>query len=131
MPHKNSSSISIHRQKLARLGEALAARHLESLGQTILSRNLRTPHGELDLVTRAGEYTVIVEVKTRSSHAFGLPEQAIDNPKRTHLLNAATYYLQREDLLDSPWRIDVVAVEIDRAGTIHRIEVFEHAVRSS
>jgi putative endonuclease len=107
----------------------MAARYLESLGHTILARNVRTPYGELDLVTRHGEWTICVEVKTRRNRSYGLPEDAVDHRKRAHVLAAAQYYLQQEELLATPWRLDVVAVELDRAGNIRRMEVFENAIR--
>jgi putative endonuclease len=131
MTQKPPPAKTSHRQSLARRGEEIAARHLESLGQTVLARNVRTPHGELDLVTRDGEWIVAVEVKTRSNHRFGLPEHAIDGRKRAHLLASTLHYLQKENELDSAWRIDVVAVEVNSDGLTSRIEVFEHAVRAS
>jgi putative endonuclease len=117
------------RAVLGRQGETLAAQHLESLGHTMVARNIHTPFGELDLVTRHGEWTICVEVKTRSNQNFGLPEQAVDGRKRAHVFAAAQYYLQQEQLLATPWRIDVVAIEVDRRGNVKRLEVFEDAIR--
>jgi putative endonuclease len=129
MTHLRLTSQAAARQQLARQGEAIAAQHLASLGQTILARNERTPYGEMDLITKQGDCTIIVEVKTRTSRQYGLPEEAVDARKRNHLLHAATFYLQREGLLETPWRIDVVSIEIDKTGKMQRLEVFEHAVR--
>ncbi len=53
------------RHRLGRLGEDLAAAHLERLGYTVLARNHRTRHGELDIVATDGGTLVFVEVKTR------------------------------------------------------------------
>jgi putative endonuclease len=108
-------------------GENAAAGHLARLGYEILTRNLRTPYGEVDLVARHGGFLVFVEVKTRRSRTHGLPEEAVTPRKRNRLLSSAQHYLQQRGLLDSPWRIDVVAVEYGRAGTLERIEVFENA----
>jgi putative endonuclease len=46
-------------------GEQLAAAHLERLGFTILERNVRTRHGEIDLIAFDGRTLVFAEVKTR------------------------------------------------------------------
>ena len=62
---------------LGKRGEELAAAFLESEGYTILDRNWRCPQGEIDLVALDGVDTVFVEVKTRSSVAFGHPLEAI------------------------------------------------------
>jgi putative endonuclease len=57
------------RRTLGRLGEQLAATHLERLGFTILARNVRTRHGEIDLIAGDGQTLLFVEVKTGRSHA--------------------------------------------------------------
>ena len=54
-----------HRKPLGRLGEDLAARHLEQAGWQIVARNWRTRRGEIDIVARDGEWLVFVEVRTR------------------------------------------------------------------
>ena len=59
------------RRALGRLGERLAAAHLQRLGFAILARNVRTRHGEIDLIAFDGEALVFVEVKTRRSAGAG------------------------------------------------------------
>jgi putative endonuclease len=111
-------------------GEEAAAAHLAQLGYEILARNIRTPYGELDLIARREGATVFVEVKTRRSRTHGLPEEAVTLRKRNHLLASAQYYVQQRALSDSPWRIDVAAVEFDSSGVLKRLEIFENAVHS-
>jgi putative endonuclease len=113
---------------LGAMGEEAAARHLGRKGYVILDRNVRTPAGELDLVASQGEYLVFVEVKARRNRSHGLPEEAITPRKKKHLLESAQHYLQESGRMDTPWRIDVVAVEYALGETIERIEVFENAV---
>jgi putative endonuclease len=62
-----SPSRSDPRGALGRLGERLAAAHLERLGFAIVERNSRTRHGEIDLIAFDGSVLVFVEVKTRRS----------------------------------------------------------------
>jgi putative endonuclease len=50
---------------LGRLGEELAAAHMERLGFALLERNARTRHGEIDLIAFDGRTMVFGEVKTR------------------------------------------------------------------
>jgi len=113
---------------LGKKGEDAAAIHLSGKGYTILARNVRTPCGELDLVASSGEYLVFVEVKARRGRSHGLPEEAITRRKKKHLLDSALQYLQENGRMDTPWRIDVVAIEYGPRGTLARIEVFENAV---
>ena len=127
------------RQALGRWGEEQAARFLRERGYTILERNARTAYGEIDLVARqfiftnqdgASEATMIVfvEVKTRTSSAFGMPEAGIDRRKIEHMLSSAQAYLQEHPELEDDWRIDVVAVWRSRSGDEPQITHFENAV---
>lgn len=78
---------------LGRAGEERAARHLESLGYTVLDRNWRAKGGELDLVVaRAGEL-VVVEVKTRRSERFGHPFEAVGDLKKSRLWRLAMAWI--------------------------------------
>lgn len=99
--------------------EALVAAYLERAGWTILGRNVHAGRGELDLVAvdpgpPAG--LVIVEVRRRSSRAFGLAEETVAGRKRTHLRIAIGRLL--EDGLPNgrhvphlPLRVDLIVVE--------------------
>ena len=64
-------------------GEDLAHRFLQKLGYMVVARNWRAEDGsgELDLVAWDGASLVVVEVKTRASTEFGLPEEAVDAAK--------------------------------------------------
>ncbi len=117
-----------HRQSIGRWGENLAATYLEQRGLTLLDRNARTPYGELDLVLRQGDVVVFVEVKTRTSAAYGLPEEAVTPAKRAHLLDAAQHYLQNHPELDGDWRVDVIAIQGRPGQPDLSIEWFENAV---
>ena len=127
------------RQSLGRWGESLAADYLVDLGYVVLERNVRTPYGEIDLVARLFEessistekclVTVFVEVKTRSTHTFGHPEESVTARKRAHMIAAAQSYLQDHPDLGDVWRIDVIAIQRlqpDRPPTIHH---FENAIQ--
>ena len=58
-------------------GEALAAEHLVRGGWTVLHRNVRLGHKEIDLVARRGEVVAFVEVKTRGGLGYGHPLESI------------------------------------------------------
>ncbi len=117
------------RQALGRVGEQLAAEKLLSLGYEIVARNQRTSEGEIDLITRqAGEWA-FVEVRTRRGGSFGTPEESVTPRKQERMLRCALAYLAERELADEPWRVDVVAIEIDRQGKLGRVEVIPNAVR--
>ncbi len=97
-------------QSIGRWGEEEAARYLSARGYRILGRNLRTPYGEIDLLAQQGRQLVFVEVKTRTSRAYGMPEAAVTLRKREHLLASAQHYLQMHPELPPDWRVDVIAI---------------------
>jgi putative endonuclease len=126
-------------QRLGRWGEDLAAGYLRQNGYAILDQNARTPYGEIDLVARheitAGptginSLTVFVEVKTRRSSSFGMPEAAVTAKKQEHLLAACQAYLQAHPELDGTWRIDVIAIRQSRPDVPAEIVHFENAINS-
>ncbi len=118
----------MNRQQTGRIGEELARRHLETLGFTILDANYRTRWGEIDLVAEKNEELVFVEVRTRRSNNMGTPEESITVTKRSHLVAAAEEYIQTSESTYTDWRIDLVAVELDRSGSVSRLDVIENAV---
>jgi putative endonuclease len=87
--------------------EARAAVFLENRGLKIIARNYRCRFGEIDLVARSGATVVFVEVRARTSEAFGGAAGSITPAKRRRLLAAARHYLARQGG-DCACRFDVV-----------------------
>ncbi len=97
--------------RLGRLGEWVALALLTLKGYRLRHRNWRGAGAELDLIVeRCGEI-VFVEVKTRSSTAFGGAAAAVTAAKKRHLSRVAAAYLSRHDLWDRPCRFDIVTIE--------------------
>jgi putative endonuclease len=115
------------RRGLGQHGEELAARHLEAKGYDIITRNWRCETGEIDLVARDGTDLAFVEVRTRRGRSLGSPEESITAAKQARLIDLAEAYLQVEPW-GGNWRIDVVAVEMDRRGRLLRLDHYENAV---
>ena len=113
------------------LGEKLAAGFLKKRGYRIQETNYRCPDGEVDIVARHGDFLVFVEVRTKRSSEFGTPEESITPNKMAKLRTVAAHYRQTHHDLPSSWRIDVVAVEVDRNGKTLRIELIENAVEDA
>jgi len=96
---------------VGRFGEDLAARHLTAAGLQVLDRNWRCRDGELDIVALDGAVLAFVEVKTRSSVAFGDPTEAIDPAKASRLRRVALRWLaEHPERRTRELRFDVVAV---------------------
>lgn len=115
-----------HQQYIGSWGETVAGFFLESRGYQVLARNVRTPHGEIDLVTRQKKDggLVFVEVKTRTNDSLGLPEEAVDPKKLEHLLLAAEAYLQSHpDQTALVWRIDIVAIQGKPGARVEDVDI--------
>ncbi|MFH1560911.1 MAG: ribonuclease HII [Chloroflexota bacterium] len=119
---------SAHSMRLGELGERAARGYVERKGFTILDTNFRCPYGEVDIVALEGDCLVFLEVRTRSSNALGRPEESITRNKERKLIATAETYLQSRRDLTCSWRIDLVAVDVDRQDRITRIERTENAV---
>ena len=116
------------RQALGKWGELLAADFLVSQGYLIVERNCRTPYGEIDIVAQDGGDLVFVEVKTRSSDAYGFPEESITSQKREHLISSAQAILQSMPERSVSWRIDVIAIRKVNQADQPEIVHFKNAV---
>lgn len=108
---------------VGRAGEVAAAKHLQSLGYRILSRNWTCPAGELDLVCAKNDTIVFVEVKSRLSNAAAEPEDNITPAKRRKLEALARAWLDARGKPDFAYRFDAVSVVFtDGTPTLNHIE---------
>ncbi len=130
---ETQAAVLVDRQAVGRRGEDEAAAYLEQQGYVILARNWRTRAGELDIVARDGESLVFVEVRTRragrqvETPTAGVPEESVTPRKQLQLLAMADEYLFRLPW-DGPTRIDVIALELARDGTVRRLAHYRDAV---
>lgn len=96
--------------RLGQLGEALAAAHLERNGWTVVGRNVRLGHREIDLIVRRADIVAFVEVKTRTGHEFGHPLESITRRKRSEIERVARAWITRHGLPDDSYRFDAIAI---------------------
>jgi ribonuclease HII len=114
--------------EVGRLGERAAASHLEEQGYVVCEMNYRCGAGEVDIVALDGACLAFVEVRTRRSRRFGLPEESITRAKQRKLIEVAETYLQEHEISDADWRIDVVSVQMSRQGTVRQMDLIKNAV---
>ncbi len=118
-------AVSDARVKLGRRGEELAVVELTRCGYEIVARNWRCQTGEVDVVARRDGAWYFFEVRTRRGREFGAPEESITPAKQQRMIDVALTYLGEHDLDDVDWRVGLVAVEMDRAGRLLRLEVYD------
>jgi putative endonuclease len=116
------------RQTTGRLGEDIAAAHLERSGYRVVERNFRTRSGELDLVALSAECLVFCEVKTRvlgTRAGPAGPLDAVGPQKRRRLRRMAAQWLGSRPP-GGPrapgLRYDVIGVTIDSSGSLVGLE---------
>lgn len=106
---------------LGATGEEIAARYLVGLGWQVLQRNWRCREGEIDLIARDPDSTVVfVEVKCRSGLGFGDPLEAITYAKLARLRRLAAAWLAEHGGAVARIRVDAIGVLLVR-GQQHQV----------
>jgi putative endonuclease len=119
------------RRETGRVGEQLAAAHLERCGFRILDRNFRTRWGELDVVACDDRMIVFCEVKARVALGRGSPDplESIRPAKRSQVRRMASRWLveRRDRPHVDQLRFDAIGVTLDAAGRLLRLDHLEDA----
>lgn len=118
--------MSLGTRIFGRTAESAVERYLRRKGYRIVARNLRSAHGELDLVARSGGVLVFVEVKARRTTAFGGAPYAVHAGKQARLIKLAASYLAAHRLRNQLCRFDVLLYTEGKDGQV-AIEHHEHA----
>ncbi|MDK2771414.1 MAG: YraN family protein [Flavobacterium sp.] len=105
--------------ELGKLGEELAVEFLIEQGYEILETNWRFDKAEIDIIAQKENTLAIVEVKTRSSIEFGLPQDFVKSKKIQLLVKAVNEYVEKKDL-DVEIRFDIIAITTSKQN--HNIE---------
>lgn len=94
---------------LGKLGEELAVEFLQKNDYTIVETNWRFDKAEIDIIAQKENTLTVVEVKTRSSLAFGLPQDFVKPKKIQLLLKAINKYIEKNNL-DVEIRFDIISI---------------------
>lgn len=100
-------------------GENIACDLLNQNGYKIIDRNFRSRFGEIDIVAIDKDTLVFVEVKTRQSLRFGLPQEAVTPQKIYKIKKTGEYYSLIHPDLPKKLRVDVVAIVIEMDKVIY------------
>ncbi|HEY1025018.1 MAG TPA: YraN family protein [Sphingobacteriaceae bacterium] len=98
-----------------KLGEKLAKSFLEKEGYEIVAENWTFGKAEVDVIAYKDEQLIFVEVKTRSSNAFGEPEDFVGFSKQRLLERAANGYIYKTNF-NGEIRFDIVSILFNREG---------------
>jgi putative endonuclease len=95
--------------ELGKLGEEMAVEFLQKDGYAILETNWTFQKAEIDIIAKKENTLAVVEVKTRSSLEFGLPQDFVKSKKIQLLVKAVNAYVIENDL-DIEVRFDIIAI---------------------
>jgi putative endonuclease len=119
--------VTDRRKAVGRSGEEAARAFLERRGVRIIAENFACPAGEIDLIGRERGTLVFIEVKTRTSGAFGPPHLAVHRRKQRQIVRAAQWYLAERRVPDIACRFDVMAVTFPDDDRDPRIDWVQNA----
>ena len=100
------------------IGEDIAESFLISTGYKIIERNYRSKQGEIDIIAVFDDILAFIEVKTRSSTRFGLPEEAVTINKQHRISKTARYYLTKSKNYNNfSYRADIISILLSKDNT--------------
>ncbi len=113
--------------ELGKLGEELAVDFLKNNGYTILETNWTFQKAEIDIIAQINDTLAIIEVKTRSTIEFGLPQEAVTAKKIKLLTKAIDNYVVEKDL-DFNVRFDIISIHKEAKSFVieHLTDAFYH-----
>lgn len=103
-----------YHHEVGKKGELLAADHLLQKNYQVLHTNWTYGNLELDIVARSHNILVFVEVKTRSTQYFGMPEESVHAHKAQLIRRAADKYMEQYGLQPEEIRFDIIAITVDK-----------------
>lgn len=119
------------RQKTGRRGEDEACMHLSGLGHTIVARNWRHSHQEIDIISFKGDEIHFVEVKSRTAPVVADPSVNVNSAKWKNVVKAANAFLNSSDKAglspDMDVCFDVITVVFAKDGGSFEIEYYPKA----
>jgi len=98
-------------------GEDIAAKHLQSMGYTIVERNWRHRKLEVDLIARLHDEWIFIEVKTRKKGYLASALEAVDLHKQQRIIEASHHFIRRLSKPPMSIRYDIICVEFDAVGS--------------
>ncbi len=110
-----------YRRDIGKRGEDIACELLISMGHSILERNWRSGHLEIDIISYDPSGIHFVEVKTRSQSIQAPPQENVDRQKQQRIVKAAHGFMRtRKGLMSGnhEYNFDIVAVTFEGGKAI-------------
>ena len=106
------------KKQKGRFGEKKAMTYLINHGYTIVDINYYCRYGEIDIIAKKSGIFIFVEVKTRSTGAFGTPAESVSFIKQKRMIQSVQDYVQRNKIENYPLQLDVIEVFLLEGNTV-------------
>lgn len=113
------------KKTIGNYGESLAIRYLLVKGYNILDNHFSSRFGEIDIIAQKEGRIHFIEVKTRTSDYFGLPEEAMTKMKIKKLLITSRNYIYKKKIDTDNYQLDLIAIKIKRQDKKIRIKHYQ------
>ncbi|SHM09749.1 putative endonuclease [Caldanaerovirga acetigignens] len=110
----------MERKKLGDMGEKYALDYLKANNYEIVKVNYRSRYGEIDIIAKENNTLVFIEVKTRTSDAFGRGMEAVDIRKQRKIRLVSLNFLNEYDEFVYNLRFDVIEIKMAN-GTLKEL----------
>lgn len=113
------------REETGKKGEAEAEKHLRRKGFSILEKNYKNRHAEIDIIAKQREEIIFVEVRSTSTENFGTPEETIKSKKLEKIKKNVLAYITFKDIKNS-YRIDLISILFNQNGELKTLKHYEN-----
>lgn len=117
----------VDRIELGKKAEEAATEYLRDNGYKIIERNFRCSFGEIDIIAEDADVLVFVEVRSRRSSFYGLPQETVAWTKQQKLRRLAEYYLKIKTVTEKKCRFDVIGILFTKDQEIKSMDLLKDA----
>ena len=117
------------RQRLDRgkLGEEIAIQHALKQHYQIIQRNFRCNAGEIDIIAQDKHIVVFIEVRTKTSDAYGPAYNMVTRSKQQQVKRVALHYIGQRNLVNTQFRFDVIGITFEPNSDRYQLDHLQNA----
>ena len=112
---------------IGKQGEIWAWEYLQQRQYVIVEKNFRCKFGEIDLIAKDKHLIVFVEVRTKTSTAYGPAYNSVTSSKQKQVKRVALFYISKYNLVNTQFRFDVIGITLDPRTGHHQIDHIQNA----
>jgi putative endonuclease len=115
------------RINIGKQGEIWAKEYLQQHQYVIVEKNFRCKFGEIDLIAKDRHMIVFVEVRTKTSTAYGPAYNSVTSSKQKQVKRVALFYISKHNLVTTQFRFDVIGIILDPQTGQHHVDHIQNA----